>query len=60
MADDQAAVTLTELRHRPNEIPGGLARATLFPSVESPDAYRVKDNPVNGKGGVDEGEEELA
>jgi hypothetical protein len=59
MADDKASVTLTELRHPDNEIPGGFAQSSLFPSVEG-SAYRVKDNPVNGKGGVDEGEEELA
>ncbi len=53
MAEDKAAVTLTELRHPPNEIPGGLARATLFPGVEG-NAYRVPDNPVHGEGGVND------
>jgi len=56
MAEDKEKVTLTELRHPPNEIRGGFTRESLFPTVEGK-AYRVPDNPVNGEGGVtDEGD----
>jgi len=57
MAEDKESVTLTELRHPPNELPGGFARVSLFPTIEG-SAYRVRDNPVNGPGGVDEPEED--
>jgi hypothetical protein len=55
MAEDRATISLAELRHpKPqNEIPGGFARSTLYPSVEG-DAHIVPDNPEHGPGGVDD------